>query len=132
MASVCDLEAGSPGQSNQWLDSSVSQTGDHDNQSFCCLGNRMTNSVMDNVDPPGQVVSGDWSAQELEEEMLNGEELWDPDQSDSWILLDLDILASMLRNGLDKVGKHCHAYYTKPSFWTDFLSIIHIQDHMLC
>lgn len=63
----------------------------------------MTNSVMDNVDPPGQVVSGDWSAQELEEEMLNGEELWDPDQSDSWILLDLDILASMLRNGLDKV-----------------------------
>lgn len=52
----------------------------------------MTNSVMDNVDPPGPVVSGDWSAQELEEEMLNGEELLDLDQSDSWILLDPDIL----------------------------------------
>lgn len=110
---VCDLEAGSPGQSNQWLGSSVSQTGDHDNQTFCCLGNRMTNSVMDNVDPQGPVVSGDWSAQELEEEMLNGEELLDLDQSDSWILLDPDILASMLRNGLDKVGKHSSSiHYT--------------------
>lgn len=73
----------------------------------------MTNSVMDNVDPPGPVFSGDWSVQELEEEMLNGEELLDIDQSDSWILLDPDILASMLRNGLDKVGKHSSSiHYT--------------------
>lgn len=71
----------------------------------------MINSVMDNVDFLGSVVSGDWSVQEFEEEMFNGEELLDLDQSDSWILLDSDILVSMLRNGLDKVGKYLFLIY---------------------
>lgn len=71
----------------------------------------MINSVMDNVDFLGLVVSGDWSVQEFEEEMFNGEELLDLDQSDSWILLDSDILVSMLRNGLDKVGKYLFLIY---------------------
>lgn len=62
----------------------------------------MTNSVMDISDHTGPVVSGEFEVERLEES-LNSEELWDASPDCGWILLEPDILASLLRNNLDKV-----------------------------
>lgn len=64
----------------------------------------MTNSVMDTSDHTRPVGGGDRSDQGLDDSP-DTEELWDADFNECWNLLDPRILASMLRNGLDKVGK---------------------------
>nr|XP_022291637.1 uncharacterized protein LOC111102970 isoform X2 [Crassostrea virginica] len=62
----------------------------------------MTNSVMDTSDHTRPVGGGDRSDQGLDDSP-DTEELWDADFNECWNLLDPRILASMLRNGLDKV-----------------------------
>jgi hypothetical protein len=64
----------------------------------------MTNSVMDISDHTGPAVSGEVEAERLEDSG-NSEELWDASPDCGWILLEPDILASLLRNNLDKVRR---------------------------
>ncbi|XP_061176236.1 uncharacterized protein LOC133185179 isoform X3 [Saccostrea echinata] len=62
----------------------------------------MTNSVMDISNHAGPVVSNEFDG-DGSEESLHCEELSDASPDCGWILLDQDVLASLLRNGLDKI-----------------------------